>query len=125
MNRYMMIRRLRGPAFLLLVGVLALLDQANILSWGKSWPLFLILAGVLQLAERAILASESGNPAAQYPPPPYPGAPYPGTPYSATPPTGATDPRATTGIPAYPGQPEAYIAPRQQDAVKKPEGGQS
>jgi len=53
MSRYVMIRRLRGPAFLLLVGVLALLNQADILSWGKSWPFFLILAGLLVLAERA------------------------------------------------------------------------
>ena len=53
MSYYFMIRRLRGPAFLLLVGVLALLNQAHILSWGKSWPLYLILAGLLALAERA------------------------------------------------------------------------
>jgi hypothetical protein len=70
MNRYILIRRLRGPAFLLLVGVIALLAQADILTWGESWPLFLILAGVLLLAERAALAG------AGYPPPP--GAPWPG-----------------------------------------------
>jgi hypothetical protein len=64
MNRYLLIRRLRGPAFLLLVGVIALLAQADILSWGQSWPLFLILAGLLLLAERAALAGEG------YPPPP-------------------------------------------------------
>lgn len=61
MNHYVMIRRLRGPAFLMLVGVLALLNQMDILSWGKSWPLFLILAGVLALAERAALAT-GGSP---------------------------------------------------------------
>jgi len=64
MNRYILIRRLRAPAFLLLVGVIALLDEANVLSWGQCWPLFLILAGVLLLAERAALAGEG------YPPPP-------------------------------------------------------
>ncbi len=64
MNRYILIRRLRGPAFLLLVGVIALLAQANIMSWGQCWPFFLILAGVLLLAERAALATEG------YPPPP-------------------------------------------------------
>lgn len=68
MNRYILIRRLRGPAFLLLVGVIALLAQANIMSWGQCWPFFLILAGVLLLAERAALAGEG------YPPPP--GAPW-------------------------------------------------
>jgi len=68
MNRYILIRRLRGPAFLLLVGVNALLAQAHILGWGKSWPFYLILAGVLALAERAALASE-GYPI-------FPGAPW-------------------------------------------------
>jgi hypothetical protein len=65
-NRYILIRRLRGPAFLLLVGVMALLAQADILGWSQSWPLFLILAGVLLLAERAALAAE-GYPQAQNP----------------------------------------------------------
>lgn len=72
MSRYILIRRLRGPAFLLLVGVIALLNQADILSWGHAWPLFLILAGVLLLAERAALASECYSP--------YPGVPYAGAP---------------------------------------------
>ena len=42
MSRYILIRRLRGPAFLLLVGVNALLAQAHILGWGHSWPFYLI-----------------------------------------------------------------------------------
>lgn len=119
MSRYMMIRRLRGPAFLLLVGVLALLNQADILSWGKSWPFFLILAGLLVLAERAALASEGGYP--PYPAAPQPGASYPGQPYSGAPQPGATDPRSATGVPAYPGPPAAYVAPEHKDS----EGGQS
>ena len=85
MNRYIQIRRLRGPATLLLVGALALLNQADILSWGKSWPFYLILAGVFALAERAALASEDGMP--PYPggyQPPYQGQ-YPGAPYSPYP----------------------------------------
>jgi hypothetical protein len=82
MNRYILIRRLRGPAFLLLVGLIALLNQMDILSWGHAWPLFLILAGVLLLAERAALAGEGypttpygtpGVPPAQPGPPPAPG----------------------------------------------------
>lgn len=70
MSRYILIRRLRGPAFLLLVGVIALMAQANILSWGRSWPLFLIVAGLLLLAERAASASEGY--------PPYAGGPWQG-----------------------------------------------
>ena len=103
MSHYILIRRLRGPAFLLLVGVLALLAQANILGWGKSWPLFLILAGVIALAERAALAADGGYP-------PVPGAPYPDE----------TDPSAATGVPPYPGQPKAIIAPHSQDYEKDP-----
>ena len=72
MNSYLVIRRLRGPAFLLLLGVIALLHQMDILRWEHAWPLFLILAGVLLLAERAALARDGY--------PPYPGAPYPGYP---------------------------------------------
>jgi hypothetical protein len=70
-SRYILIRRLRGPAFLLLVGVIALLAQADILRWSQSWPLFLILAGLLMLAERAALAAEGY--------PQYPGAQFQGS----------------------------------------------
>ena len=108
MSRYIMIRRLRGPAFLLLVGTLALLAQAHILGWSKSWPLFLILAGVLALAERAALAAEGGYP-------PYSGAPY----------AGAIDPRTATGVPPYPGQPTAIVPAHSHDFEKDSDGGQS
>ena len=77
MNRYILIRRLMGPAILLLIGVLALLHQADVISsfWHLFWPLLLILVGVLKLAERAALASEP------YPDTPYAGySPYPGAP---------------------------------------------
>jgi hypothetical protein len=114
MSRFIMIRRLRGPAFLLLVGVLALLNQADILSWGKSWPFFLILAGMLVLAERAALASEGGYPH-------YPGAPQPGQPYPGVPQPGASAQKTGTGVPAYPGQPTAFVSPEHKDS----KGGQS
>ncbi len=107
MNRYILIRRLRVPAFLLLIGTLALLSQAHILGWGKSWPLLLILLGVLMLAERAALAADGGYP------------PYPGVAESAT----------GTGIPPYPGQPTAIIRadppPRPHDFQEGSDGGQS
>jgi hypothetical protein len=117
MNRYILIRRLRGPAFLLLVGVIALLAQAHILSWGRSWPLYLILGGVLLLAERAALAGED-----MYPPPPYPGAPYPGSPYQGSPYQGGVDPNATQA----PTQTGSAIVPAQpHDFGNGPTGGQS
>jgi hypothetical protein len=104
MNRYFMIRRLRGPVFLLLVGVMALLAQMHILGWGRSWPLFLITAGVFLLAERAALAGED-----LYPPTPYPGA------------------AGTTGAPSA-GQPTTAIVPAHEaefgNGVNHHEGGQ-
>jgi hypothetical protein len=55
MTTWLLIRRLRGPAFLILFGVTAMLHQWGVLSFGRSWPLYLILAGLLGLAERAAL----------------------------------------------------------------------
>jgi hypothetical protein len=119
MSRYILIRRLRVPAFVLLVGVIALLAQAHILGWDKSWPLYLILAGVLLLAERAALAAEGG-----YPPVPYAGAPYPGQSYPGAPYAGAVDPNAAVGqAPAQPGS--AIVPVPTHDLVKDPDGGQS
>ena len=111
MSRYILIRRLRGPAFLLLVGVIALLAQAHILSWGKSWPLYLFLWGVLMLAERAALAAEGG-----YPPPPYTGSPYPNPNYPTT----------GGGAPQYT-QPEstAIVTTHSHPFGDEPDGGQS
>ena len=98
MSRYIMIRRLRCPALLLLIGVLALLAQAHILPWSRSWPFYLILFGVFMLAERAALAAEGGYP-------PHPGAPG----------TGPINPSADTGVPSYPGQPTAILPPHSPD----------
>jgi len=106
MNRYMMISRLRWPALLLLTGIIALLNQAHILSWGHAWPLYLILLGVLALAERATLSSD--------PPPGYPyGAGYQAAGYSPAqgayaggypPPSAPPVPEPGTGIvPAHTG----------------------
>ena len=112
MSYYIMIRRLRAPAILLLAGGIALLHQTGIIhrGWSLFWPLLLILLGVLLLAERAALAAEGGYP----PPMPYPGAPYPGA------------PSATTGVPAYPGQPQAQSSTSHAPASdQESEGGRS
>jgi hypothetical protein len=73
MNSWMMIRRMRGPAFLLLFGVTALLHEWHILSFSQSWPLYLVLAGVLALAERAAFVA----PDPSQMPPQYPAQPTP------------------------------------------------
>src|ERR1700679_1329455 len=79
MNTWLLIRRLRGPAFLILFGITALLSQWGVLSFSRSWPLYLILAGVIGLAERAAIL------AAPPVPPAYPGA-YASTAYPPVPP---------------------------------------
>jgi hypothetical protein len=56
MTQWLLIRRLRGPAFLLLVGIMAMLHEWTDFGFTRSWPLFLILAGVFALAERAALS---------------------------------------------------------------------
>jgi hypothetical protein len=91
MNSWLIIRRLRGPAYLILFGVTALLNQWGVLGFGRSWPLYLILAGLIGLAERAALAV--GQPVQN------PGWYMPGQPYAAPPqpyaaPSSAIDPLA-------------------------------
>lgn len=89
MNRYILIRRLTGPCILLLLGVVALLHQADLVSWNIFVPLLLILLGLLKLAQRAALAMAGDEPAYSG----YPG--YPGYPYGAAP----VAPPATQPIP--------------------------
>lgn len=92
MNRYMLIRRLMGPAILLLIGVVALLHQAGVVDhWAHLfWPLLLILIGVIKLAERAALASEGYPPYPGMPYQGYPNQPYPGAPGQPQPPMNET-----------------------------------
>jgi len=111
----MLIRRLRGPAFLLLLGIIALLHQTGVVYhfWHLFWPLALILWGVLLLVERAALEME-GYPQA------YPDAPYPGAP----PPQGP-NPGAGTGYGTGPGAPGTSIVPANSDDLERSNGGQS
>jgi hypothetical protein len=121
MNRYILIRRLRGPAILLLIGVLALLNQAGVIDhfWHLFWPLLLITVGALSLAERAALADED-----LYPPAQYPGAPYPGAPYGAAPYPGPAGPNVDPNAP-QPAQPGSAIVPsRPNDFGNGSDGGQ-
>jgi hypothetical protein len=101
MNRYILIRRLKGPAILLLIGVIALLHESGVASWGLFVPLLLIMIGVLKLAERAALAAAGDEQ--------YPGAQYP------------------YGVPAVPPaeQTGTSIVPAHTEFGKGPEGGQS
>jgi|SRR5579862_3378682 len=107
MNQYYLIRRLRGPAVLLLIGILALLHTAGVIHgfWHLFWPLLLIMLGVLLLAERAALAAEGG----------YPIWPFSEHPDAGAPPSGVTTTQQSTSIVPSPSH----------DFGKDSEGGQS
>ena len=110
MNQYYLIRRLRGPAILLLIGTLALLDSTGVIHrfWHLFWPLLLILLGVLMLAERAALAAEGG----------YPMWPFSGSEAQGFPPSG-------TGVTPPQGQSTSIVPAPSHDSGKDSEGGQS
>lgn len=76
---------LRGAIWIVLVGVLFLLDSSHILSWGRSWPLFIIVAGVMAVLQRAVFSAAAASVAypSSYPPPP-PAGPAPTTTSSST-----------------------------------------
>jgi hypothetical protein len=97
MNTWLLIRRLRGPAYLILFGITALLNQWGMLSFGRSWPLYLILAGLFGLAERAALAMGTPilDPGWYAAGQPYAGQTYPAPPQPyAAPASPAVDPLA-------------------------------
>ena len=109
MNRYILIRRLRGPAILLLLGTILLMHEAGLLDfWSLFVPLLLILIGVLKLAERAALAAAGDET-------PYAGSPYP---YGA-----ASAPAGT--VPAQPGTSIVPAATDYGKGSQGSEGGQS
>lgn len=110
MNQYFLIRRLRGPAILLLIGILALLHTSGVIHgfWHLFWPLLLILLGVLLLAERAALATEGGYPMWPFSGPVNPETPGPGM-----------------GVPPNQQQGTSIVPANPQDLGKGPEGGQS
>jgi hypothetical protein len=113
MSHYIMIRRLRGPAILLLIGGVWLLHATGMINhpWSWFWPLLLILIGVFMLAERAALAAEGG-----YPPGPYCGQPYPGAYPGVNP--GAVPPSPTA-------ESSATVSASSQEFQKNSQGGQS
>ena len=94
MNRYILIRRLRWPALLLLIGIVALLHETGAIPyfWRVVWPLLLIMFGVL-LVERAALAAAEGD--AQFP-----GEPWQQTPQGVAP--SSQQPADTSIVPSEP-----------------------
>jgi hypothetical protein len=83
MYRMRVFNALRGPIWIALVGIMFLLHDFNILSWGHSWPLFIIVAGLMTILQRAAFnnAAFAGYPYQQ----PTPPAPPPATSTSIVP----------------------------------------
>jgi hypothetical protein len=69
--QFRLFRALRGSVWIVLIGVLFLLDSFDIISWGHSWPIIIIVAGLMAIFQRA---SYSAAMAAPYP---YPAPPVP------------------------------------------------
>ena len=112
MNRYILLRRLRGPAILLLIGVIALLHSTGLVHsfWRWFWPLLLIMLGVLLLAERAMLAADGG---------------YQTWPFGGTPGQDAMNPSGSASVQPYQGQATGIVPSSTHDFGKDPDGGQS
>ncbi len=69
---------LMGPAVLITLGVLFLLEQLHVMRFGQSFPILLIVIGLVKIAQRS--GSEAGHiqPPIYYPPaPPAPGTQVP------------------------------------------------
>lgn len=58
MNHWYQMRRMRGAVILIMIGVLALLNQWHIMRFDVSWPIILIVLGLLKIAERAAWSAD-------------------------------------------------------------------
>lgn len=47
-------RAIRGPVLLVGFGVLLLLQQLDVVGFGKTWPVLLILWGVMEMLHRVV-----------------------------------------------------------------------
>lgn len=59
------LRALRGPVLLIALGILLLLSQLNVASFGMTWPILLIVAGLMILIERSMRPAEPTAPGGQ------------------------------------------------------------
>jgi hypothetical protein len=80
--QFRLFRALRGSVWIILVGILFLLDTFDIVSWGHSWPIIIIVAGLMAIFQRVSYSSVMST-AYPYPAPPAPqpptSSPDPGT----------------------------------------------
>ena len=89
-------RKLMGPAMLVTIGILFLLDNVSRIDFGKTWPAILLVIGVVKLMQSN--ASDSGHigplpPGSGYPPTPPPPTTFQGMPQNPpAPPSQSIDP---------------------------------
>jgi hypothetical protein len=77
-------RKLMGPAMLVTIGVLFLLDNVSRVDFGKTWPAILLVIGVVKLMQsNASTAGHVGPPPPEFPPPNPPPSPNPPPPPAA------------------------------------------
>ena len=92
--RLRLIRALQSSIWIILTGILFLLDNLNILSWGRSWPLFIIVGGVMAFLQRGAYTAAAAQTAYTYQPAPVPNQPVPDRP---VPPVSPVEPVAAPG----------------------------
>jgi len=85
---------LMGPAILITVGVLFLLEQLHVFPFGRSFPILLIVIGLVKIAQRSAPDMGHVQPGPYYPPGSYP--PAPGT-VPPAPPTISGNPSNSEG----------------------------
>jgi TM2 domain-containing membrane protein YozV len=87
--QFRLFRALRGSVWVILIGILFLLDSFGILSWGHSWPVIIIVAGLMAIFQRTSYSSAMATPYPYpypAPPPAPPPPPDPGTAIVPSPP---------------------------------------
>jgi hypothetical protein len=72
MHPYGSYRSVAGPAILVTIGALQLIDNLHGPGWDRTWPVILLVIGVIQLMERGYLGGTRLTP-----PAPPPGSEYP------------------------------------------------
>lgn len=81
--QFRLFRALRGSVWIILIGVLFLLDTFDIVSWSHSWPIIIIVAGLMAIFQRvsygSAISAAYPYPAPPAPQPPPASPPDPGT----------------------------------------------
>lgn len=55
-------RRLMGPSLITAIGILFLLSELRVASFGRTWPIILLVIGAVKLLQSSALGIDSGNP---------------------------------------------------------------